>query len=196
MVPTAPVKPNKRLSVTLAFILGIMLGCGIAILLDILDNTIKNPDDVQEKLNVPLLGSIPRQKGDKAGNFAQYWDNPKSVFAESIRTVRTGIVLSGLDDPAGVIVVTSTLPGEGKSTLALNLAVAMGQMENTLVIGADLRRPSLARKCDLPPNHPGLSHFVSGTADLDECIEKVDEPPHTVVLRTRLELRGSTGPAT
>jgi capsular exopolysaccharide synthesis family protein len=175
LVPTAPVKPNKKLSVILALVLGIMLGCGVAILLDILDNTIKNPDDVQDRLGSPLLGTIPKQKTDKDGLFEQLWQQPQSPFAEALRTIRTGVVLSGLDDPAKVIVVTSTIPGEGKSTTALNLAAALGQMENTLVIGADLRRPSLASKCKLAPNHRGLSHFVSGAAELEDCIERVEE---------------------
>ncbi len=175
MTPTWPVKPNKKLSVTLAFILGIMLGCGVAILLDILDNTIKSPDDVQDKLGAPLLGTIPRQKTDKSGSFDQFWQKPQSQYAEAIRTIRTGVVLSGLDNPAKIIVVTSTVPGEGKSTVALNLGAALGQMENTLVIGADLRRPSLAQKCGLAPNHQGLSHFVSGTAKLEDCIEHLPD---------------------
>ena len=175
MVPSSPIKPNKKLSVTLAFILGIMLGCGIAILLDILDNTIKSPDDVQDKLHAPLLGSIPKQKLDNNGSFDQFWQKPQSHYAEAIRTIRTGVVLSSLDDPAKIIVVTSTVPGEGKSTVALNLGAALGQMENTLLIGADLRRPSLAQKCALAPNHRGLSHFVSGTAELEDCIEHLPD---------------------
>tara|TARA_R110001599_G_C12274970_1_gene662055 strand:+ start:2085 stop:4340 length:2256 start_codon:yes stop_codon:yes gene_type:complete len=175
MVPGVPVKPNKRLSVTLALILGIMLGCGIAVLLDMLDNTIKNPDDVQDKLHAPLLGTLPKMKTNKAGEFQQFWQQPQSQFAEALRTIRTGVVLSGLDEPAKIIVVTSTVPGEGKSTVALNLAAALAQMENTLLIGADLRRPSLAKKCKLTPNHAGLTHFVSGTAKLDDCIEHLSE---------------------
>ena len=175
MVPTYPVKPNKRLSVTLAFILGIMLGCGIAILLDMLDNTVKNPDEVQEKLRVPLLGTLPKMKTNKKGQFQQFWQKPQGPFAEALRTVRTGVVLSSLDKPAKIIVVTSTVPGEGKSTVALNLGAALAQMENTLVIGADLRRPSLANKCQLTPNHPGLTHFVAGTAKLEDCIEHLPE---------------------
>jgi succinoglycan biosynthesis transport protein ExoP len=174
LTPTRPVKPNKRMSVTLAFILGILLGCGVAILLDVLDNTVKSPDDVSDKLRVPLLGTVPRQRIGKTGEFEQLWQNAQSPFAEAIRTLRTGVVLSSLDEPARIIVVTSTVPGEGKSTIALNLAVALGQMENTLVIGADLRRPSLAQKCKLAPNHLGLSHFVSGTAELEDCIEHKD----------------------
>ena len=175
MVPTAPFKPNKRLAITLAFVLAVMLGCGIAVLLDILDNTVKNPDDVQDKLHAPLLGTLPKMKLNKSGDFEQYWQQSQGQFAEAVRTLRTGVVLSGLDDPAKIIVVTSTVPGEGKSTVALNLGAALAQMENTLVIGADLRRPSLARKCGLAPNHSGLTHFVSGTAQLDDCIEHLPE---------------------
>jgi capsular exopolysaccharide synthesis family protein len=175
MPPSSPFKPNKKLILILAMVLGIMLGCGIAILLDVLDNTIKSPDDVQDKLHYPLLGSVPKMSVDKKGDFEQFWQKPQSQFAEALRTIRTGVVLSGLDDPAKVIVVTSTVPGEGKSTTALNLGSALGQMENTLVIGGDLRRPSLAKKCKLTLNHPGLSHFVSGTAELDDCIEHLPE---------------------
>lgn len=171
MVPGGPVKPDKKLSITLAFILSIMLGCGISILLDVLDNTIKSPDDVQDKLRHVLLGTIPKQKLDKNGDFEQFWENSQSQFAEAMRSIRTAVVLSSLDDPAKIIVVTSTVPGEGKSTVALNLGSALGQMENTLVIGADLRRPSLAKKCGLAYNRQGLSHFVSGTVELEDCIE-------------------------
>jgi Mrp family chromosome partitioning ATPase len=63
-----------------------------------------------------------------------------------------------------VVVVTSTLPDEGKATIALNLAAALGQMEKTLIIGGDMRKPSLAKKVGLAHNHQGLSHFVTGNA--------------------------------
>jgi capsular exopolysaccharide synthesis family protein len=197
MVPDWPVKPNKRLSITLAFILGAMLGCGIAVLLDTLDNTIKSPDDVSDKLNTPLLGFIPVQDLDGAGEFKQFWENPQGLYAEAIRTIRTGVVLSSLNNPAKVIVITSTVPGEGKSTTALNLGSAMGQMERTLVIGADLRRPSLAKKCNLEANHNGLSHFVAGTAPLEKCIEhlpslNLDVMPAGIIPPNPLEMISSS----
>jgi polysaccharide biosynthesis transport protein len=174
LVPSGPFKPNKRLSVTLAFILGVMLGCGIAILLDMLDNTVKSPDDVSEKLRVPLVGTLPKEKLAANGYIEHIWERQNSQFSESIRTLRTSMLLSNPDKPAQLIVVTSTLPGEGKSTISLNLGSAMGQMANVLVIGADLRRPSLAAKCGMEPNHKGLSHFVSGTEELDSCIEYLE----------------------
>ncbi|MEH6589996.1 MAG: polysaccharide biosynthesis tyrosine autokinase [Halioglobus sp.] len=175
MTPGGPVRPNKGRGISVAFILGILLGCGVAILLDILDNTIKSPDDVQSKLNAPFLGALPKQTLDKSGEFEQFWQNHQSDYAEAVRSVRTGVVLSGLDDPARIIVVTSTVPGEGKSTTALNLGAALAQMESTLVIGADLRRPRLAKMCGLAPNHQGLSHFVSGVAELEDCIEHMED---------------------
>jgi capsular exopolysaccharide synthesis family protein len=130
---------------------------------------------VDDKLDVPLLGAVPKQTVDKSGEFEQLWQDQQSPFAEAIRTLRTGVVLSDLDDPAAIIVVTSTVPDEGKSTVALNLGSAMGQMERTLVIGADLRRPRLAKLCKLAPNHKGLSHFVSGDAELEDCIEHLED---------------------
>ncbi len=196
ITPRSPFKPNKKRSLILALVLGLMLGSGIAILLDVLDNTIKSPDDVQDKLRSPLLGSVPKMATDKEGRFEQFWQQPQSQFSEALRTIRTGVVLSGLDDPAKIIVVTSTVPGEGKSTIALNLGSALGQMEKTLVIGADLRRPSLAKLCALTPNHPGLSHFISGTAELDACVEYLDElkiyvMPAGVIPPNPLEMLGA-----
>jgi capsular exopolysaccharide synthesis family protein len=174
VVPSYPVRPNKTRSVALALVIGIVLGCAVALLLDLLDNTVKSHEDVEEKLDAALLGTVPKMETDKAGNFNQFWDRPESQFAEAFRTIRTGVLLSNIDNPPKVIVVTSTVPGEGKSTTVLNLASAMGQMEKTLVIGADMRRPSLAKKCGLKPNHLGLSHFVSGSAELEPCIEYME----------------------
>lgn len=171
LVPSTPVRPNKRFSLMVAFVCGLIVGCAAAVLLEMLDDTVRSPDDVGEKLRVPVLGVTPRADTDAEGMIESYWKNPHSQYAEAIRTIRTGVVLSKLDTPARIIVVTSSLEGEGKSTIALNLGAALGQMERTLVIGADLRRPSLAKRCDLSPNHRGLSHFVSGVAQLEDCIE-------------------------
>lgn len=166
------VGPNIQRAVMIAFSIAFMAACGLSVILDFINNTIKTPLDVEDKLRLPLLGTLPVMKTDSDGKLIEYWSNPKSEFAEAMRTIRTGVVLSGLDNPAKIIVVTSSIPGEGKSTIALNLASAFSQMESTLVIGADLRRPSLARKCNLPAKHPGLSNYVAGSATLEECIIK------------------------
>lgn len=173
-VPTSPFKPNKRTSLILALFLSILFGCAVAYLLELLDNTIKTPEDVETKLKVPLLGALPRQDTGRNAKPENIWQQPQGVYAEAVRTLRTSVVLGSLDTPAQVIVVTSTVAEEGKSSTVLNLGSAFAQMEKTLVIGADLRRPSLAAKCQLTANHKGLSHFVSGAASLEECIEPVD----------------------
>ncbi|MCK9505379.1 MAG: polysaccharide biosynthesis tyrosine autokinase [Porticoccaceae bacterium] len=170
LVPSSPVSPNKRLIITVGLMGGILVGAGIAMLLGVLDNTVKTPDEVQTKLKATLLGTLPLQRPGKSGYIDTYWENPQGLYAEAIRTVRTAMVLSGLDNPIKIIVITSSLPGEGKSAAAMNLGAAFAHVEKTLVIGADLRRPSLASKCGVSPKHPGLSNYVAGSAELDECI--------------------------
>ena len=175
LVPSSPVSPNTRMIITAGMAGGILFGMGIAVLLGMLDNTVKIPEDVETKLKAKQLGTLPLQKADKEGRFENYWENHQSGYAEAVRTIRTAVVLSGLDKPLKILVVTSTLPNEGKSAVSLNLGAAFAHMEKTLVIGADLRRPTLAAKCGLAPKHPGLSNYVAGSAELDECIVQFGE---------------------
>ncbi|MFD1691146.1 CpsD/CapB family tyrosine-protein kinase [Azotobacter chroococcum] len=84
------------------------------------------------------------------------------------------MILSGMDRPHRVLVITSSIPNEGKSTVASNLAFALGQMERILLIDADLRRPTLAKNFAFPLGTPGLANLIAGTARLDECIRHVD----------------------
>ncbi len=172
IVPRLPVKPRKTLSVMLAFIAALVAGVVLAFLKDALDNTLKTPADVDERLGVPMLGALPLIPGKKLDHpLTPLLEDYQSTFAESIRTIRTGLLLSGLEKSHQLTVVTSSVPGEGKSTLSINLASALGQMEKTLIIDADMRRPTLAKTCKLPPNTPGLSNFIAGTEDLKDCIQ-------------------------
>jgi capsular exopolysaccharide synthesis family protein len=91
-------------------------------------------------------------------------------FSEAVRTIRTSFILSGLDKPAKVTVVTSSVPNEGKSTVSLCVAHALGQMEKVLLIDADMRRPSIGKALGISLLTPGLSNLIAGTANLDECI--------------------------
>jgi len=170
--PISPIKPDKGRIVMIAFLLSGLLGIGLAILGDQLDNTLKSTDDVIDKLNVPMLGVLPnvKLKKDHAGPYLGYLDDVKSVFAEAVRTIRTGLVLSGLEKPHKITLITSTTPGEGKSTVAINLAAALAQMEKVLLIDADLRRPSLAAVFKLPSGTPGLSNVLAHSAKLEECV--------------------------
>ncbi|GHA27726.1 lipopolysaccharide biosynthesis protein [Oceanisphaera arctica] len=174
VVPEFPVKPKKSLIVVLATMLALMLGMGLALLLDMLNNTFKGTADIENKLNLPVLGILPLLKG-KVGNVARQFKLGKDkAFAESVRTIRTGLVLSGMDNPYKVTVVTSSVPGEGKSSVSSNLAQALGQMEKVLLMDADMRRPTVAKNYEFAVGTPGLANLIAGTAALKDCIQQVD----------------------
>jgi capsular exopolysaccharide synthesis family protein len=172
--PISPVRPNKPRIVIIAFLVSGLLGVGLVILRDLLDNTLKSSDDVVEHLAAPLLGVLPniRLKKGYAGPYTGYLEDTNSGFAEAVRNIRTGLVLSGLEQPHKITVVTSTNPGEGKSTVAINLAAALAQMERVLLIDADLRRSSVATALALPSGTPGLSNVLAQSDRLEDCIKK------------------------
>jgi len=178
--PLGPVKPKKKLILTLTFVGMIFFGILIAFLLDYLDSTFKSPDDIERKLDLPFLGAIPlldklRDRPEALGQLVA--QEPRGVFAEAVRTVRTGLVLSALDSPHNIWMITSSFPGEGKTTLSMNLAQSLAQLDNgekrVLLIEADLRRPQLAKRFQLPPRAPGLTHVLALHAKLDECLHSV-----------------------
>ena len=178
--PVVPVKPNKKLIVLLALVVSGMFGVALAFLLDILDSTIKNLDDVERKLDVPMLGLLPlvgkkQDAGDAEQMVRAFVGEGMDGFRESVRTLRTGLTLASMEHPASVILVTSSVPSEGKTTTSTNIAEAFGQMEKTLLIDCDMRRPSVAKKLGLAPNVPGLSNAVAYPDMLDECIQSRPE---------------------
>ncbi|MBF7730517.1 GumC family protein [Pseudomonas sp. N040] len=175
VIPGGPIKPQKSRIVLVATLLAGMLGVGLTLLLEVLSNTFKSTEDVESRLNLPVLGILPLLKNKERGEMARMFnsDTDKS-FSESIRTIRTGVVLSGIDHPHQVLVITSSVPGEGKSCVSSNLAFALGHMERVLLIDADLRRPTLAKSFAFPVGTPGLANMIAGTARLDECVKRVD----------------------
>jgi succinoglycan biosynthesis transport protein ExoP len=175
VVPAEPVKPKKSLIVAIAALLAGFIGVGLTLLLDALNNTFKSTEQVEARLNIPVLGILPLVKQSERSQLARmFTKGDDKSFAESIRTIRTGVVLSGIDEPHKVLVITSSIPGEGKSTVSVNLAFALGQMERVLLIDADLRRPTLAKSFEFPVGTPGLANLIAGTAKLEECIKHVD----------------------
>ncbi|NBA96531.1 polysaccharide biosynthesis tyrosine autokinase [Pseudomonas sp. R5(2019)] len=175
VVPSEPIKPKKSLIVAIAALLAGFIGVGLALLLDMLNNTFKSTEQVEGRLNIPVLGILPLMKSQERSDLARLFTTDKDKrFSESIRTIRTGVVLSGIDHPHKVMVITSSIPGEGKSTVSVNLAFALGQMEKVLLIDADLRRPTLAKSFEFPVGTPGLANLIAGTATLEECIKHVD----------------------
>ncbi|MEN8216721.1 MAG: polysaccharide biosynthesis tyrosine autokinase [Pseudomonadota bacterium] len=178
IVATMPYKPQKKRIVVISLILGLSFSTLLAFFLEYLDNTLKNSEDVEQKLGLPLLSALPKLKIPKTDKMKAMWmflKEQKSQFSESVRTARTGIMLSNLDTQHKVLIVTSSVPNEGKTTFAINQAFALGQMDKTLLIDADMRRPSIAKSLGLSDKAPGLSDLVAGTHHLDECIDQIGE---------------------
>ena len=168
----SPVSPRTGMAITAALLAGSILGIMLAFLLEYLDNTVKNSDDVEYKLGLPLLGILERIKVTRKGQELRrtFLRDKTSVFSEAVRTLRTGVMMSSLDNPHKVLLVTSAVPEEGKTSVALNLAFAFGQIRKVCLIDADMRRPSLAKILDLDATAPGLSHLVAGSAEGSNCI--------------------------
>lgn len=176
-VPSGPIKPNKFSIISGALIMGLLAGAMLALLLELLDNTLKTTEDVETRLKQPLLTIMPmldKKDADRKVSGRIVLDLPNSLYSEAIRTARTGVLLSSVDMPSRTILITSSVPGEGKTTFACNLAMAHAMTKKTLLIDADMRRPSVARCFSLDPNAAGLSELVAGTAKLGDCVRQIE----------------------
>jgi capsular exopolysaccharide synthesis family protein len=166
-----PVRPDKTQIVIRALLLALVAGALASILVDRLDNTIKGGDDAEVRLRLPVLTALPMVADSERAHMARLFvDDSRSHYAEGIRTARTGVLLSSLDVPHKILLVTSTLPGEGKTTVAVNLAMAHAQTKRTLLIDADMRRAQAGKALGLAPGHKGLSNLVAGDAAPEQCM--------------------------
>lgn len=170
--PIGPSKPRKSLIIGASFIFSIGLGVFLALSLEALNSGIRSVDDVERKLSQRMLGIIPWQPHDKKENLAlrHYFDPNHHMFSESVRTLRTSLQLLNIEKPSQTILVTSSVPKEGKSTVSLNLSFAMGQLSKVLLLDTDLRKPSIAKQFGLPGFQPGLANIISGSHTLEECV--------------------------
>ena len=175
IAPEIPVKPKRAQIVLVAALLALLLGALASVAMDRLDNTIKGGEDAEHRLRSPVLASLPEVEGSTRKGMARaFLQNTHSHFSEGIRTARTGVMLSGLDAPNKILLVTSSLPGEGKTTVAVNLAFAHAQSNTrTLLIDCDMRRGQASRMVGMGAAKLGLTTLVSGRATAEECIKQV-----------------------
>jgi succinoglycan biosynthesis transport protein ExoP len=156
-VPERPIRPRTRTNVMLATIVGVLLALGIAFLIEYLDDTVKTPDDVSRVSGLSTLGAIARLKESGGPRQLVAWMRVKSPESEAYRTLRTNIQFSSVDNPIRSLLVTSSSPGEGKSTTTANLAVVLAQTgQRVIVVDTDLRRPVLHKVFGIP-NNVGLT---------------------------------------
>jgi capsular exopolysaccharide synthesis family protein len=156
-VPTSPARPNKALNLSLGLILGLLGGVGLAFFREHLDNSIKNPDEAEIALQTPVLGTISLCRRERIEQIVM--EEPLSAFAEGYKSLRT-IILAGGPTPRRLL-VSSSLPGEGKTSTSANLALALAQAEQrVLIIDADLRKPRIHDVFRLN-NRNGLSKLLA-----------------------------------
>ena len=167
--------PNLKLNVAIGFFLSTLTGIGLALMIDRLDRGFRTAEHVETSLGLPLIATIPT-----AGRFAnrpktildQIIKKPASVFTESLRTLRTGVALSNVDHPPKVVLFTSSVPGEGKTTTAAAFArtAAMSGV-NVILVDSDLRRPNVHRLLDMKVDS-GIVKVLTGESTIDEAIRK------------------------
>ncbi len=179
-VPSGAYKPDLRRNLMIGLLLGLLLGVLLALLLEYLDDTVKTPEDIEKKLRLVHLGVIPKLGKDITP--AAALTDVRSGFAEAYRSVRTALQFSTESGVPSVLVITSTQPGEGKSTTAKSLARNFALLgKRVLLVDADLRNPSLHRVFELD-NTMGLSNCLSGAAKPGQCIHRVDQAGISVML--------------
>ena len=169
-IPTAPVVPKKKRNLAIGLALGGMLGVGLALLRDQLDNSIKSPEDLEQLTGTGVIGYIPFDKKLLLSH-AIAFDSDNGGTAEGFRKLRTNLQFLAVDNPPRLIVITSSSPSEGKSTTAINIALALAEAgHNVVLVDGDLRRPRLAEYLDLV-GAVGFSTVLSGGASLDDVLQ-------------------------
>ncbi|WP_457560106.1 GumC family protein [Caminibacter sp.] len=169
LVPKYPYKPKKKVILAVGIVLGLIVGIAIAILLELLDTKIKSVEDVENTTDVPVIGTVPHFK--KTDKILKIFDSPKSAIAEAFRAIRTNIRFLA-PKATEVISVTSTISGEGKTTVASNLASIYSLAnKKTVIVNLDMRKPTLHKVFEIS-NDKGLSQLLVDEISIDEAIHK------------------------
>ncbi|MEM7357715.1 MAG: polysaccharide biosynthesis tyrosine autokinase [Pseudomonadota bacterium] len=174
--PGAPIYPQKQQIIMTWTLGGLLFGIMLSFLREQLDTTFKSGRVIEDKLGLPLFGVVQAMPESIGSVERHYLDNKRSVFSESINHIRTGVTYSNVDSPPKVILITSSVQSEGKTTVASNLALSYAQLGTTLLIDADLRRPRIKHIVETDHNF-GLVDYVAGVVSLKDCVsqDKVED---------------------
>ena len=164
-VPSFPVRPNKTRMAGLGMLLGLVLGVGLVLGRDYLDNTIKDPEEIERYLHLDFLAAVPR-----------YDDGSADLVTEAYQNLRTSLIFGRKEDTGQVVLVTGTAPQEGKTTTLVNLGKLLASSgEKTVVLDFDLRRAQLHRRLELS-REPGLTDFFVKHQEPDALVRATQYP--------------------
>jgi len=202
VTPLGPVRPNRRDSLLVGFVVSLILGIGLAFLLESLDHRVKSEEEVKKLLGIPILGLIPRLDANgngrrtKGANRDRFMlitrDEPNSPISEAFKLLRANLHFLDVERHHKTIVVTSPVPGDGKTTVAANLAIAFAaQEEKILIVDADFRVPAIHKIFGLPES-PGIIDILLDGSDYHRVIRKIEGVENLDILTTGTTPRNSS----
>lgn len=179
-VPGEPVVPKPARNIAIGAFLGVLFGFALALARELLDNTVKDREVLEHLTDSGVVGLIPLDKSRRSDP-AILFESDNSAVAEAFRKLRTNLQFLSVDDPPRLIVVTSSVPNEGKTTTSINLALALAEADhNVVLVDGDMRRPSLAKRLALV-EVAGFSTVLSGAAQLEDVLQTTSFPRLTVL---------------
>lgn len=171
MLPEKPVAPKRKVMVLSGLILGLLLGISFVLLREYLDTRIKDEDDLKKITSIPLIGTIPSFSGSEGK--AKVLEAPKSAASEAFRALRTNLSFLSQSEESLMITSTSTISGEGKTTISINLAAVMSLTgKKTIIVDLDMRKPQLHKRLQLS-NLKGISSVLAKKEKLFDVIQHI-----------------------